>query len=138
MDILLVRMIKNQVFKAITLCIAGMVLFAAEMWIGSREIAMQQVTSILVLATLFFAFGLLSASIYIKVMRGGGKWAMQYYMLAKSLRFFLALIILIVYALLIQTNLAVFAINLFVIYLIDIAYSTALSIRIEQQTKNKK
>lgn len=129
-------MVKAQAVKAVVLCVTGVALFFAEAALISREAALQQVPCIVVLATLFFALGLLGGGIYIKVMRGGGKWAMTYYLLAKMTRFFLALVIFVIYAFAIRTNLLALVLNLFALYLADLVCETVFSVKVEHLKKH--
>lgn len=127
--------LKVQAIKAAIFCAVGIVLFGANLWLMGRGVAVQQTASIVVVAALFFALGFPAVGLYWKVMAEGRKWAVNYYLLARMVRLFLAILILIVYAFVIQKNLLAFALNLFILYMADMICSTAFSVKMEQQMK---
>lgn len=127
-----------QSLRAFALFATGILLFLAEnAWMG-REIAVQQMPCIVGVATLFFALGLFSALLYIRIMRGGGRQAAGFYVLNQGLRLMLAVAVLLFYAFIVRTNLVAFALNLFVLYIVEIVFSLIYSTRMEHLTKKNK
>lgn len=136
MDNLTRKTIKAQLIKAFLLCLVGVVLFFAELSLSGRSVAVQQVPFIILLASLFFAIGLLANAVYLPLVRKGGKQLMGYYLLYKVVRFLIAVVVLVIYAVADMNNLLVFAINLLVMYLIEMICSIAFCAEIERNTLN--
>lgn len=136
MDNLTRKTIKAQLIKAFLFCLVGVILFFAELSLCGRAIAVQQVPCIILLATLFFAIGLLANAVYVPLVRNGGRQLMGYYLLYKVVRFLIAVIVLVIYAVAGMNNLLEFAINLLVMYLIEMVCSIAYCAQIERNTLN--
>lgn len=100
--------------------------------------AVQQVPCIILLTTLFFAVGLLANTVYLPLVRKGGKHLMGYYLLYKVVRFLLAIVLLVVYAVAGFENLLTFAINLLVVYLIEMICSIVFCAQIERNIQINK
>lgn len=138
MDTVKKKLIISQAMKAVLLCLIGVILFLAEQyWIG-RDVAIRQVPIIVGAATFFFAFGMLCSSIYLRIMRNGGKWAMNYYLLHTMIRLFVVVVSIVLYALLAHTDLLPFSLNVFIIYLTEMICSTVTSVKIEHLMQHKK
>lgn len=137
MDALLKATIQSLLTKAIAYCATGIVLYLADLALWGQPVAMQQLPCILVLATLFFAFGLALSPLYLRIMRQGGKRAMGFYILQKGLRLMGALVLLVVYAFAGKENLVAFALNLFVLYIVGMVVSLIYSTRMEHLSRTK-
>lgn len=137
MDAPLKLTLRSQVAKAVSLALTGIALFLAEYaWFG-RDAALQQMPCIISIATLFFALSLAASAIYLRIMRNGGKQAMGFYILHKGIRLMLAIAILVFYAFASHNNLLAFALNLFVLYIVEMVASVIYTTKMERITKLK-
>lgn len=135
MDAPLKLTLQSLALKAVSLFVASIALFLAERaWMG-RDVAIQQIPCIVVIATLFFALSLAASAIYLRIMRNGGKQAMGFYILHKGVRLMLAIAILIFYAFASHNNLLAFALNLFVLYIVEMVVSIVYTTKMEHITK---
>ena len=98
--------------------------------------ALQQALPISVLAAVFFATMLLEqyALRYLRRAKGG-KGVTGFYLLSKMLRLLLAIVMLLAYAFAIRTNIVLFAVNLFVCYIITVVLSSIFCVKGEQKGK---
>lgn len=137
MDAFVKVTVQSLVIKAVAYCVAGILLYLADIALWGQPVAVQQLPCILLLATLFFAYGLAFAYPYLCVMRRGGKLATSMYLLQGGCRLMLAIVIIVVYAVAGKANLAAFALNLFALYIIGMITSLIHSTRMEHLSKTK-
>jgi len=136
MDAQLKLTLQSHIVKAFSLCLAGVALFLAERsWLG-MDVAIQQMPCIIGIATLFFALGLPTSAVYLRIMRNGGKQVMGFYILQKGIRLMLAVAILVFYALAGHDNLLAFALNLFALYIVEMVASVIYTTKMERITKS--
>lgn len=134
MDKLLRTTIKTQMLKALAFCVTGVLLFLIEQACSDRVAAIQQIVFIIGLSGVFFAMGLMVNSIYLSLVRKGSKQLMGFFLLCKLARFVVAVLLLVIYALADGSNLLLFAINLLVIYLVEMVLSVIYYARVERNT----
>lgn len=99
---------------------------------------MQQAPLLLVIATLIMTVNVLSSMVYKWVMKDGGRHAIGFYLIDKVVRFFLVIVIVLIYALADRRNLLAFALNLLVLYIADAVTSMICYVSIEQNFNKKK
>ena len=126
---------KHTFIAAMALLLAGPLLLFGEAWIVGSA-ALQQALPISVLAAVFFATMLLEqyALRYLRRAKDG-KGVTGFYLLSKMLRLLLAIAMLLAYALAIRTNIVLFAVNLFVCYIITVVLSSIFCVKGEQKGK---
>ncbi len=134
MDKLLRTTIKAQMLKALAFCVTSVLLFLIEQACSGRVAAIQQIVFIIGLSGVFFAMGLMVNSIYLSLVRKGSKQLMGFFLLCKLARFVVAVLLLVIYALADGSNLLLFAINLLVIYLVEMVLSVIYYARVERNT----
>lgn len=134
MDKLLRTTIKTQMFKVLAFCLVGVLLFLIEQKMAGRAAAIQQIFCIVGLSGIFFAMGLMVNSLYLSLVRKGSKQLMGFFLLCKLARFVVAVVFLVIYALADGSNLLLFAINLLVIYLVEMVLSVMYYARVERNT----
>ena len=134
MDKLLRTTIKAQMLKALAFCVTGVLLLLIEQACSGRVAAIQQIVFIIGLSGVFFAMGLMVNSIYLSLVRKGSKQLMGFFLLCKLARFVVAVLLLVIYALADGSNLLLFAINLLVIYLVEMVLSVIYYARVERNT----
>ena len=78
--------------------------------------------------------GLMVNSIYLSLVRKGSKQLMGFFLLCKLARFVVAVLLLVIYALADGSNLLLFAINLLVIYLVEMVLSLLYYARVDCTT----
>ncbi len=137
METLQKHMLKSLISKAIAFCIVSVFLFFIELSIAGKEMAFQQVPYLVVISTLFFALSLGGGALFTLVMKNGGKKAIGFYLLGKVLRLFLAIAILLIYALADCRNILAFSMNLLVLYLVSMITSIIFYVRMEQKISKK-
>ncbi len=113
------RIKKSLITKAITICVTGALLLLFELLLAGANVAMQQAPLLLVIATLIMAVNVLSSMVYKWIMKDGGRHAIGFYLIDKVVRFFLVIVIVLIYALADRRNLLAFALNLLVLYIAD-------------------
>lgn len=138
MDLYLKQTLKSIVFKGVLLCMLCMLLYSVEFYFMGSAVAMQQTPSIAVLATLFFALSLFSSTIYLQVMRRGGKMVFGYYILITIIRLLFAATIIAVYVVVFKENLLAFVINILAFYLVEMITSVIHYTKMERCVQHKK
>lgn len=113
------RIKKSLITKAITICVTGALLLLFELLLAGANVAMQQAPLLLVIATLIMMVNVLSSMVYKWIMKDGGRHAIGFYLIDKVVRFFLVIVIVLIYALADRRNLLAFALNLLVLYIAD-------------------
>ena len=126
---------KHTFIAALVLLIAGPLLLFGETWIVGSA-ALQQALPISVLAAVFFATMLLEqyALRYLRRAKGG-KGVTGFYLLSKMLRLLLAIALILDNAFAQRTNLDLFGVHLFVLYIITVVLSSIFCVKGEQKGK---
>lgn len=93
------RIKKSLITKAITICVTGALLLLFELLLAGANVAMQQAPLLLVIATLIMMVNVLSSMVYKWIMKDGGRHAIGFYLIDKVVRFFLVIVIVLIYAL---------------------------------------
>ena len=132
------RIKKSLITKAITICVTGALLLLFELLLAGANVAMQQAPLLLVIATLIMTVNVLSSMVYKWVMKDGGRHAIGFYLIDKVVRFFLVIVIVLIYALADRRNLLAFALNLLVLYIADAVTSMICYFSIERNFNKKK
>lgn len=132
------RIKKSLITKAITICVTGALLLLFELLLAGANVAMQQTPLLLVIATLIMTVNVLSSMVYKWIMKDGGRHAIGFYLIDKVVRFFLVIVIVLIYALADRRNLLAFALNLLVLYIADAVTSMICYVSIERNFNKKK
>lgn len=132
------RIKKSLITKAITICVTGALLLLFELLLAGANVAMQQAPLLLVIATLIMTVNVLSSMVYKWVMKDDGRHAIGFYLIDKVVRFFLVIVIVLIYALADRRNLLAFALNLLVLYIADAVTSMICYVSIERNFNKKK
>ena len=132
------RIKKSLITKAITICVTVALLLCFELMLAGANVAMQQALPIVCVATLLMVVNGLSSMVYKWIMKDGGRRAIGFYLIDKVVRFFLVIVIVLIYALADRRNLLAFAINLLVLYVADAVTSMMLYVSTEQNFNKKK
>ncbi len=132
------RIKKSLITKAITICVTDALLLLFELLLAGANVAMQQAPLLLVIATLIMAVNVLSSMVYKWIMKDGGRHAIGFYLIDKVVRFFLVIVIVLIYALADRRNLLAFALNLLVLYIADAVTSMICYVSIERNFNKKK
>lgn len=128
-------MIKPITILALIYCCVGPLLLLVESNI-SNATALQQALPITLLAVFFFSYSLLSLYIFNHLIVHNRKSVTSFYLISKTLRFFLCIVGLVCYGIITREGLLTFAINLFVFYMVTVIYTTIYCAKTEY--KNKK
>lgn len=137
MDRYLKQTVVSLVLKAVSFCLTGVLLFFAERSFMGQEGAVQQVPYIILITTLFFALGLLGNMVFLGLARKNSKYIMGYYLLFKVVRLLLAVVLLVIYAIAVRHNLLAFAVNVLVLYVVEMVLSIMHCTRMERKIQNK-
>ncbi len=129
---------KSLITKAITICVTAALLLCFELMLAGANVAMQQAPPVVCVATLLMVVNGLSSMVYKWIMKDGGRRAIGFYLIDKVVRFFLVIVIVLIYALADRRNLLAFAINLLVLYVADAVTSMMLYVSTEQNFNKKK
>lgn len=132
------RIKKSLITKAITICVTVALLLCFELMLAGANVAMQQAPPVVCVATLLMVVNGLSSMTYKWIMKDGGRRAIGFYLIDKVVRFFLVIVIVLIYALADRRNLLAFAINLLVLYVADAVTSMMLYVSTEQNFNKKK
>lgn len=132
------RIKKSLITKAITICVTGALLLLFELLLAGANVAMQQAPLLLVIATLIMTVNVLNSMVYKWIMKDGGRHAIGFYLIDKVVRFFLVIVIVLIYALADRRNLLAFALNLLVLYIADAVTSMICYVSIERNFNKKK
>ncbi len=132
------RIKKSLITKAITICVTVALLLCFELMLAGANVAMQQAPPVVCVATLLMVVNGLSSMVYKWIMKDGGRRAIGFYLIDKVVRFFLVIVIVLIYALADRRNLLAFAINLLVLYVADAVTSMMLYVSTEQNFNKKK
>lgn len=132
------RIKKSLITKAITICVTVALLLCFELMLAGANVAMQQAPPVVCVGILLMVVNGLSSMVYKWIMKDGGRRAIGFYLIDKVVRFFLVIVIVLIYALADRCNLLAFAINLLVLYVADAVTSMMLYVSTEQNFNKKK
>lgn len=132
------RIKKSLITKAITMCVTASLLLCFELMLAGANVAMQQAPPVVCVVILLMVVNGLSSMVYKWIMKDGGRRAIGFYLIDKVVRFFLVIVIVLIYALADRRNLLAFAINLLVLYVADAVTSMMLYVSTEQNFNKKK
>ncbi len=132
------RIKKSLITKAITICVTAALLLCFELMLAGANVAMQQAPPVVCVVILLMVVNGLSSMVYKWIMKDGGRRAIGFYLIDKVVRFFLVIVIVLIYALADRRNLLAFAINLLVLYVADAVTSMMLYVSTEQNFNKKK
>ena len=132
------RIKKSLITKAITICVTVALLLCFELMLAGANVAMQQAPPVVCVATLLMVVNGLSSMVYKWIMKDGGRRAIGFYLIDKVVRFFLVIVIVLIYALADRRNLLAFALNLLVLYIADAVTSMICYVSIERNFNKKK
>lgn len=132
------RIKKSLITKAITICVTVALLLCFELMLAGANVAMQQAPPVVCVVILLMVVNGLSSMVYKWIMKDGGRRAIGFYLIDKVVRFFLVIVIVLIYALADRRNLLAFAINLLVLYVADAVTSMMLYVSTEQNFNKKK
>lgn len=132
------RIKKPLITKAITICVTAALLLCFELMLAGANVAMQQAPPVVCVVILLMVVNGLSSMVYKWIMKDGGRRAIGFYLIDKVVRFFLVIVIVLIYALADRRNLLAFAINLLVLYVADAVTSMMLYVSTEQNFNKKK
>lgn len=132
------RIKKSLITKAITICVTVALLLCFELMLAGANVAMQQAPPVVCVVILLMVVNGLSSIVYKWIMKDGGRRAIGFYLIDKVVRFFLVIVIVLIYALADRRNLLAFAINLLVLYVADAVTSMMLYVSTEQNFNKKK
>lgn len=132
------RIKKSLITKAITISVTVALLLCFELMLAGANVAMQQAPPVVCVVILLMVVNGLSSMVYKWIMKDGGRRAIGFYLIDKVVRFFLVIVIVLIYALADRRNLLAFAINLLVLYVADAVTSMMLYVSTEQNFNKKK
>lgn len=132
------RIKESLITKAITICVTAALLLCFELMLAGANVAMQQAPPVVCVVILLMVVNGLSSMVYKWIMKDGGRRAIGFYLIDKVVRFFLVIVIVLIYALADRRNLLAFAINLLVLYVADAVTSMMLYVSTEQNFNKKK
>lgn len=132
------RIKKSLITKAINICVTASLLLCFELMLAGANVAMQQAPPVVCVVILLMVVNGLSSMVYKWIMKDGGRRAIGFYLIDKVVRFFLVIVIVLIYALADRRNLLAFAINLLVLYVADAVTSMMLYVSTEQNFNKKK
>ena len=129
------KLVKPISILALVYFVLGPLLLIAETCIGHISPA-QQALPITLLAVFFFTYSLLSIYLFNKWVAKQPKRITHFYLISKTLRFFLCIVMLVIYGITVREGVLTFAINLFVFYMATVVCTTIYFAKYEY--KNKK
>lgn len=128
-------LLKPFAILALIYCLLGPVLLFLEVQVSGSE-ALQQAFPIAVVSVFFFVYSTLSLSVFWQMKTKRKGLMTSYYLATKLIRLMLTMFLIIAYALLVRENLLLFAIGVFVYYIVTMLYTGYYCIR-EEQHLNK-
>lgn len=124
--------------KLVTLCITGILLLLSELLLADVSVALQQAPILIVTAIILTAASMGGSLVFKWVMSNGGRKAIGYYLIAKTLRIFIVIVIFLIYGIADGRNLLAFAINILALYIADVVTSIIFYVGIEKNYSKKK
>lgn len=129
------KLIKPISMLALIYCCLGPLLLVIESHLLPNASAIQQALPITILAVFFFSYSLVSLYIFNKLIETRHKSVMHFYLISKTLRFFICIVLIVGYGIVSREGLLTFAINLFIFYLVTVIYTTVYCARAEYRNK---
>jgi hypothetical protein len=114
------------------LLLGPVLLFVEFAIIGSD--ALIQAFPIALTAVFFFAYSMLSLTIFNRILKKGRKGLVGYYLADKMIRMILCILIVVVYGVIGKPGLIPFSVNLLILYLFTVIYCNIYCVK---QDKNK-
>lgn len=124
--------------KLVTICITGILLLLSELLLADVSVALQQAPILIVTAIILTAASMGGSLVFKWVMNNGGRKAIGYYLIAKTLRIFIVIVIFLIYGIADGRNLLAFAINILALYIADVVTSIIFYVSIEKNYSKKK
>lgn len=131
------KILKPIGILALIYCVTGPALLFIEHLCGLDE-AISQALPITLLAAFFFFYSYISLLVFHHLYAKKSKGLTGYYLIDKTVRLLLSILILLVYDLAIGRDIAAFAINLFVLYVVTMVFTSYYCIKKEQKAKYDK
>ena len=129
------KIIKPLALLALIYCCLGPILLFAETNFMKAS-PMQIALPITLLAAFFFAYTLLSLTIFNHLKEKHSSKLTAFYLASKMIRLFFCIIILVAYGILHRAGMLTFAINLFAFYLVTVIYTSYYGIKEEHKKRN--
>lgn len=124
-------LVRQTVCLALTYCILAPLLLLIEIkGFGSQMV--QQALPLVALSVFYFAYTVGELMLSRRLHRTAKGILTGYYMLMKVVRMILSILACVVYYLLIEVNILPFCINIFVLYIATMAFSTVCHVRMER------
>lgn len=131
------KLLKPAVGLALTYCILGPVLFYTELSLMKASPA-HEASSIALIAVFFFAYSLLSLALFHHTIASNSKFLTNFYLIDKVVRLFFSILLLVGYRVLSNADTLLFAVNLFVFFLVTVIFTTSYCVRVENKLKVQK
>ena len=128
------KLLKPISTLALIYCCLGPLLLLIETHVAQVSAA-QQAFPITLLAVFFFTYSLLSMYFFNKLLTKNSKSITHFYLISKTLRFLLSMILIVGYGIITREGLLTFAINLFVFYICTVSYTTVYCAKAEYKKK---
>lgn len=133
----MMKILKPIGMLALIYCVVGPILLLVEHICGLDE-ATSQALPITLLSFFFFFYSFISLMIFYHLYSKKSKGLTGYYLIDKTVRLLLSILILLVYDLACGRDIAAFAINLFVLYLVTMVFTSYYCIKKEQKANYNK
>lgn len=133
----MIKIVKPLGLLALAYCLVGPALYFTEFYLIDKQLSQQQVIPTILLATFFYVYTFISLLIFQRLLIQNSSSLTSFYLASKILRILVCILIIIIYGILKSDSLLVFAINLFILYIVTVVISSVYCIR-EENSKNKK
>lgn len=130
------RVLKSTGLFALVLCVACPLLFLAEHHYRGSE-AVQQAWPLMLTAMICFAVTALDFFLGERLRRTQSQALTGYYLLMKAVRMLVLILFFVAYALVSGENLLLFSLNLLVLFVITVAFSTAYYAKAESYARKR-
>lgn len=120
---------------ALIYCCLGPILLLVESQFTSVQ-PMRLAAAITFLAIFFFSYSMLSLTVFKRLINQKSKLMTSYYLADKMIRLIACILIIVVYGLLVKTDILIFALNLFVYFVATVVYTSYYCIKEENKTSN--
>lgn len=129
------QIVKYSGIEAVSYAIVCPLLFLLTAKFAGREAALAQMLTLIIASTIFFAYSLLSFTLYRYLWLKRRKGLIGYYLGSKVLGVLVAIFALIMYALIGGAGVAIFALHIFSLYLVYLVVTTLMYTSIERKLK---
>lgn len=123
--------------EALAYCLVSPALVWCESSLAGTDAALTQVIPLIVGATAFFAWSLVIFAMYHSLVNRGGKSLVGFYLGSKLICLLLTLGSLVIYGVASGPQIALFAVNLMVLYMVYLVTSSLLYAAVERKLKHK-